>query len=274
MELRHARDVRFRGSESGNVMNAPGSARLGVSFVVVTLNDRVGLAQTLESIAEIRNKCSALRCECIVVDGLSNPPVTDVIEQFRQVVERFISEADAGIYEAMEKGVALASLSHICFLNSGDIGVADGFAKIRVDGLRHDRSYYGRAEWAGGDPGFKALAFAPVLLRMPIHQAMLISRTWATVNKFDRRFSVGADLDQKLSLHRQGLLEGIPHTLCTSRVGGMSQRIRSVRHLLRRAHEQGRIAHKHYGTLGYLLNAPLFAIWHARKLVARRFGKW
>ena len=57
--------------------------------------------------------------EYIVIDGASTDGSAELKEQYPQI-DRFISEPDCGIYQAMNKGIALACGTYCLFLNSGD----------------------------------------------------------------------------------------------------------------------------------------------------------
>lgn len=83
-----------------------------LSVVTITFRDPLGLAFTQKSIAS-----QSGRVEWIVVDGGTN--------QFREYVagysiDTLVSEPDHGIYDAMQKGLALATAEFVIFLNSGD----------------------------------------------------------------------------------------------------------------------------------------------------------
>ncbi|SFG59943.1 glycosyltransferase family 2 protein [Pedobacter insulae] len=58
--------------------------------------------------------------EYIVVDGSSTDGTKEIIERYRNRLAHFISEKDKGIYDAMNKGLALATGNYVLFMNSGD----------------------------------------------------------------------------------------------------------------------------------------------------------
>jgi len=61
--------------------------------------------------------------EYIVIDGASTDATNDVIRKYRYGIARYVSEPDGGIYEAMNKGAAMASGQWILFMNAGDLFV-------------------------------------------------------------------------------------------------------------------------------------------------------
>ena len=63
--------------------------------------------------------------EYIIVDGASKDGTTAIINKYRPRIQTVISEPDKGLYDAMNKGMALASGDYICFLNAGDCFHAD-----------------------------------------------------------------------------------------------------------------------------------------------------
>jgi len=86
-----------------------------ISVVTVCFNDLSGLKTTKESVL----KQGGCDYEWIVVDGGSNDGSADYLSSLGpQVI--FISEPDNGIYDAMRKGLRLASRPYILFLNAGD----------------------------------------------------------------------------------------------------------------------------------------------------------
>ena len=87
-----------------------------VSIVTVVLNNRAGLKNTEKSIRY--QTCHDY--EWIVVDGGSTDGSLGVVKNSNVEDMKWISEADSGIYDAMNKGIEMASGRYVMFLNSGD----------------------------------------------------------------------------------------------------------------------------------------------------------
>jgi glycosyltransferase involved in cell wall biosynthesis len=87
-----------------------------VSIVTITYNSAETLVDTIESVAQQ----SYSNIEYIVVDGVSKDGTLDIVKEYKSHIHTFISEKDKGIYDAMNKGVALATGDIIGILNSDD----------------------------------------------------------------------------------------------------------------------------------------------------------
>ncbi len=87
-----------------------------ISIITVVRNDAERLQHTLTLAARFKGA----RTEHIVIDGDSNDSTLEVIKNNGDIIDRFISEPDKGIYDAMNKGIALASGTYLLFLNAGD----------------------------------------------------------------------------------------------------------------------------------------------------------
>lgn len=90
---------------------------LKFSIITINYNNCAGLKRTIESVVGQ----SFVNYEYIVIDGGSNDGSKDVIINFSDKIHYWVSEPDKGIYNAMNKGVAVAQGEYCIFLNSGDI---------------------------------------------------------------------------------------------------------------------------------------------------------
>jgi len=114
-----------------------------LSIVTINYNDAKGLRKTLESVAnqieDCRLQIEDFQLEHIIVDGGSTDGSVDVIRDYEKRLSLslrlsliWISEPDKGVYNAMNKGIKMASGDYIQILNSGDILASnDVLAKVR-----------------------------------------------------------------------------------------------------------------------------------------------
>ena len=86
------------------------------SVITVTYNAEKVLEDTIQSvIAQTYH-----HVEYIIVDGASKDGTLSIIDRYRPRIHTVVSEPDKGLYDAMNKGIALASGDYLCFLNAGD----------------------------------------------------------------------------------------------------------------------------------------------------------
>lgn len=87
-----------------------------VSIITATFNSARYLADTIQSVIAQTYP----NIEYIVVDGASSDGTLDIIENYRAHISKMVSEPDHGIYDAFNKGMALATGEILYFLNSDD----------------------------------------------------------------------------------------------------------------------------------------------------------
>lgn len=110
-----------------------------LSIITINRNNAVGLEKTIQSVW----KQTRGDFEYVVVDGASKDDSVKIIRQFS---ERFgnrlkwVSEPDRGIYNAMNKGIGMASGDYVQFLNSGDCLVSDDVVE-RMHKALEDKQY-------------------------------------------------------------------------------------------------------------------------------------
>ena len=97
-----------------------------LSIVTVTRNCSSTLGDTLSSIKLIKNRL----IEYIIIDGASTDGTTDLIQSSGSLVDKYVSEVDMGIYNAMNKGITLASGKYTLFINGDDQVMPEDFRMI------------------------------------------------------------------------------------------------------------------------------------------------
>src|SRR5690606_13745471 len=92
------------------------AADITISIVTVSYNSAKTIAQTLKSVIDQRHP----HIEHIVVDGGSTDGTVSIVRDFERQNLRWISEPDRGMYDAMNKGMALANGMCVGILNYDD----------------------------------------------------------------------------------------------------------------------------------------------------------
>jgi glycosyltransferase involved in cell wall biosynthesis len=87
-----------------------------LSVITVTYNAEHTLERTLKSV----RKQTYPAIEHIIVDGNSNDGTVALIHRYENERLKWISEPDKGLYDAMNKGIKMATGDYLCFLNAGD----------------------------------------------------------------------------------------------------------------------------------------------------------
>ena len=147
-----------------------------VSVVTAVLNARSALATTLQSV----QSQEGVALEHIIVDGGSTDGTVELLEQQGDRIEAWVSEPDRGIYDAINKGIALSRGTFINVIHAGDTYC---HARVLADALSvcQDSSadvVYGDYLWL--QPDWDVCLHIKVALDLsrepPCHPAMLIAR--------------------------------------------------------------------------------------------------
>lgn len=88
-----------------------------VSIVVVLFRDREECIRLLQNISSFDPR----EFELIVIDGGSDDGTVEVLQEWDDKIDYWLSEPDSGIYDAMNKGIAAAHGEYVFHLNAGDI---------------------------------------------------------------------------------------------------------------------------------------------------------
>lgn len=190
--------------------DAWGVVMVSVAVVTVCYNDSSALKKTLRSVAEQETAPD----EYIVVDGGSTDETCSLLKDAADIVTRWVSEKDGGIYDAMNKAVRLALSDYIIFINAGDAFNGKDIVSILKSAISSAPApkpdvVYGDVVLAYPGQSFTRTLPAKGMERlyrmMPCsHQSVLIRRD--VLSLFPFRLNVGmiADWCQLVDIKRSG----------------------------------------------------------------------
>jgi glycosyltransferase involved in cell wall biosynthesis len=201
-----------------------------ISIITVTYNSAATIRDTIESLLTQVHP----QIEHIVIDGASQDDTLRIVLSYGTRIARFISEPDHGIYDAMNKGLAIASGDLVGFLNSDDAysdetvlsDVAKCFAEGNVDYVYGDIQMLNEAgevvrHWQTGEIPLEGLWSTQIP-----HPAFFVRRSLLnSLNPaFDPSYRISADLKQQLILINKFRARGayINRPLNLMRIGGAS----------------------------------------------------
>jgi len=109
-----------------------------ISIIIATFNAEKSIEQTILSVI---NQSYTL-IEFIIIDGGSTDKTVDIIKKYDEKISYWVSEPDAGVYDAMNKGAKVSNGKWIYFLGAGDI-MCNVLHKLVSNFTDTDIIYYG-----------------------------------------------------------------------------------------------------------------------------------
>ncbi|MBJ2185250.1 glycosyltransferase family 2 protein [Paramuribaculum intestinale] len=156
--------------------------------------------------------------EYIIIDGGSTDGTVDIIKKYADRLAYWISEPDKGIYDAMNKGIAVATGDYINFMNAGDTFRDQSSIYTYVDVIKpeseiiygdviikyHSRFQYRKPLWL--DHLSECLPFC--------HQSVIVKTGLLRDRQFDTSYRILGDYDFFYSCYKRGLcFQYIPEAL-------------------------------------------------------------
>lgn len=204
-----------------------------ISIITVCFNSELFISSAINSVLYQ----DYFNVEYIIVDGASNDSTISIVNTYSDQIARFITEPDNGIYDAMNKGLALASGDVICILNSDDFYPrVDVISQVVQEFKANPTSlivlgnidFVRPADLSKPVRFYSSFGFAPWKMRfgfMPAHPAAFVKRSaFQRVGNYKLGYKIGADFEwfvRALVVHRLPYIK-INQTLVRMREGGVS----------------------------------------------------
>jgi len=205
---------------------------LKISIITVVLNNKHYIEDCIQSVVGQTYP----DFEYIIVDGGSTDGTIEIIRKYEKYISKWISEPDCGIYDAMNKGIELASGDVVGILNSDDfysasdvIGqVMDEFESKGVDSVFADLVYVKRDKPDEVIRYYQSSNFHPQKFAygwMPAHPTFFVKRCcYERYGHFKTDYKIAADYEllvRFLSKHKVSF-SYIPRVIIKMRSGGVS----------------------------------------------------
>lgn len=220
-----------------------------VSIITVTYNSAKTLERTIRSVQEQTYQ----EIEHIIVDGASTDGTLDIIRANEKGIARYVSEPDEGIYDAINKGLKMATGSIIGLLNSDDVLANEFVIEQIVRTMRREKAdiVYGDLVYVDREDDDKIVRYwrSNKFKRrqlyfgwMPPHPTLYVRRQIYEDNGlYSTALRISADYDFMLRILRHDKYKKayIPQVLVRMAMGGISNR--NLRTIMLKTREDYRV---------------------------------
>lgn len=229
-----------------------------ISIITITYNSVKTLPRALESV-----QCQTYPdIEHIIVDGASTDGTVEVIKAYAQKHKnvRWVTEKDEGIYNALNKGIRMATGDVIGFLHSDDVFFSSDSIEQIAAAFTDTESFvvYGDLQYCHGDKIVRKWHSNPFRSRslkygwMAPHPTVYVRHeVYEQVGLYDEWFRISADYDMILRIFKAGYTTHyIPKVLVSMETGGASNKNTKAR--LSKTQEDYIVLKKNHMGAGYL----------------------
>jgi glycosyltransferase involved in cell wall biosynthesis len=207
-------------------------ARPLITVITVVFNGAATIEHTIRSVTEQTYS----NIEYIIIDGGSTDATLDILRKYEADIDYWVSEKDAGIYDAMNKGIALAKGEYIGMLNSDDYLASPSAMEIiatslitsNVDAVFSCLDIVDPANLKRVLRKYRISNFSPFMLRigvMPPHPTFYCKRSCyekAGLYRTDYRIAADFEMLVRLLLKHHITWQYINETTVKMRSGGLS----------------------------------------------------
>ncbi|CCX63209.1 putative uncharacterized protein [Bacteroides sp. CAG:598] len=239
------------------------------SVITVCYNAEATIEDTIQSVISQTYH----HVEYIIVDGASKDRTMDIVNRYREHIAIVVSERDKGLYDAMNKGIGLATGDYLCFLNAGDSFHEDDTLQQMVHSIHTPQLpdvLYGETELVDHEGHFlrmRRLSAPEVLTWKSFRQGMLVCHQAFfprrnLVMPYDLRYRFSADFDWCIKIMKKSkVLHNTHLTLIDYLAEGMTTRNHKAS-----LKERFRIMTRHYGWTSTLA----FHLWFVLRLLLKK----
>jgi glycosyltransferase involved in cell wall biosynthesis len=205
---------------------------LKVSIITVSFNSAKTIADTIESVLSQ----DFPRIEYIIVDGGSKDDTVSIIKQYQDRISHWISEKDQGMYDAMNKGIAMATGDVIGILNSDDVYMNTHIVSELIELMQSQRAQVVFADLILVDQDnpqnvlryYDSGHFHPNKFKygwMPAHPTVFVKRElYEAVGNFSTSYQIAADYEMLIRILaiQRARYAYLPKPVVRMRSGGAS----------------------------------------------------
>ena len=224
-----------------------------LSIITVCYNCARTIEDTIKSVANQRN----VDVEHVLIDGASTDGTVDIIKKHKSV-SKFVSEKDEGIYDAMNKGIALATGDIVGTLNADDFypheSVLEAVAKVfldpNIEASYGDLVYVSQQDTDKVVRYWKSRGYVTGLFKsgwMPAHPTFFARKSvYDRLGGFDLNYKIAADFELLFRFIEQNKIKTkfLPEVLVKMRLGGTTNK--NLSNILKQNKEIVAILNKHY----------------------------
>jgi len=168
-----------------------------ISIITINYNNAPNLRGTIESVINQTYR----NVEYLVIDGASTDGSGDIIKEFANEIDYWVSEKDKGIYNAMNKGLIKATGDYILYLNSGDYFADKNVLSDLILDCAGKDIVYGNIGYYKNDTLIELKSAEHIHFKtsyqhnLPPHPALLIKRVLLQqLHGFDEDYPIIADV--------------------------------------------------------------------------------
>ena len=188
--------LRTQGYFKKNVPNNP-----LISIITVVFNGETDLEKTILSVIEQTYH----NVEYLIIDGGSTDNTVSILQQYNSVINYWLSEADNGIYDAMNKGAKLAQGEYLLFLGADDYLYHNDIITTVINQVQGSTYslIFGKIIYNTGDIVSSALGLKTLLHNTVHHQSCFYHRSLFQNWRYDPSFKLIADYELNLIAYLQ-----------------------------------------------------------------------